>query len=137
MLPTSPIHPAFLPFPSRPLASPSQLCPVDEHGLYTSEVDSSLQGLSVLDEGSKAGESSLLRKDTTMPPPSLHSHSSHSTHLAPVIEMLRDSKCLLFEEDYSHRCPYDWRTKGAVIVRTTQQWFAAVGGIKAEVRTLT
>ena len=66
-------------------------------------------------------------------------HHSHTPLLPPylppvlVVEMLRDSGCLLSEEGYTHRCPFDWRTKGAVIVRTTMQWFAAVGGIKAEV----
>ena len=58
---------ATLPAPPLPLPRPSQLCPVDDHGMYTGDAGSSLQGLSVLDEGSKAGEISLAWEGITVP----------------------------------------------------------------------
>ena len=46
-----------------------------------------------------------------------------------VLQLLRDSDCLLHEEDYLHRYPYDWRSKKPVIVRATDQWFASVANL--------
>lgn len=48
-----------------------------------------------------------------------------------VIELLRENGSLLsLEEKYSHKYPYDWRTKQPVIIRSTAQWFADVYSIK-------
>lgn len=37
---------------------------------------------------------------------------------------------VLFVHKYTHKYPYDWRTKKPVIIRATEQWFADVAGIK-------
>lgn len=39
---------------------------------------------------------------------------------------------LLKEEPYSHKYPYDWRTKKPTIFRATSQWFASVEGFRGE-----
>jgi isoleucyl-tRNA synthetase len=75
-------------------------CPVDEHGLYTGEVGQEFKGLDVLSSGNKA-----------------------------VLDALQNGGFLVHSEDYVHRYPHDWRSKQPVIIRTTKQWFAAVGGI--------
>lgn len=49
---------------------------------------------------------------------------------ATVLELLGDNT--LHIHKYQHKYPYDWRTKKPIIVRATAQWFADVGGIKAE-----
>ena len=41
-------------------------------------------------------------------------------------QALTDAKALLHTEKFSHRYPYDWRTKQPVIIRATEQWFANV-----------
>ena len=76
--------------------------PVDDEGKFTDTVRPiSLVKLSVLREGNTA-----------------------------VIELLRESGALMFEEVYEHKYPYDWRSKTPVIVRATEQWFANVESIK-------
>lgn len=66
------------------------VCPliVDERGCYMANAGPDLAGLSVIDKGT-----------------------------AKVIEMLATKEVLLKEELYSHRYPYDWRTKKPVILR--------------------
>lgn len=49
---------------------------------------------------------------------------------AMVLELLGENA--LHIHKYQHKYPYDWRTKKPIIVRATAQWFADVGGIKAE-----
>lgn len=76
--------------------------PVDDAGNYTPAVGvESLCGLNVQGEGSKA-----------------------------IIELLRRSGHLLKMEKYTHRYPYDWRTKKPVIVRSTPQFFADLSFIR-------
>lgn len=80
----------------------SPFSPVDDKGRFTNSVSpDSLQGLSVLDDGNKA-----------------------------VVDLLIKSGSLLFQHEYKHKYPYDWRSKEPVIVRATEQWFTNVEGIK-------
>ncbi|RMH15234.1 MAG: isoleucine--tRNA ligase [Acidobacteria bacterium] len=43
-----------------------------------------------------------------------------------VVERLRASGHLLYDEPYVHSYPHDWRSKTPVIFRCTEQWFIAV-----------
>nr|B8HMX3.1 RecName: Full=Isoleucine--tRNA ligase; AltName: Full=Isoleucyl-tRNA synthetase; Short=IleRS [Cyanothece sp. PCC 7425] len=76
------------------------LSPVDGNGRFTEEAGQ-FAGLKVLDEGNEA-----------------------------VIQALQQVGALLKEEAYSHKYPYDWRTKKPVILRATEQWFASVEGFR-------
>ena len=78
------------------------LCPVDERGNFTAEAGK-FEGLNVLKNANEA-----------------------------VIEALGEEKFLLKHEPYSHKYPYDWRTKKPVIYRATEQWFASVKGFVGE-----
>ncbi len=49
-----------------------------------------------------------------------------------VITALQEAGCLLKHEPYSHKYPYDWRTKKPTIFRATEQWFASVAGFRDE-----
>ena len=77
------------------------LSPVNDAGCFTSEAGADLEGLSVLGDGNMK-----------------------------CIEKLRDSGCLVKEEAYEHKYPYDWRTKKPTIFRATSQWFASVDGFR-------
>lgn len=72
------------------------ICPVDDKGKY-SDAMGSLNGKNVLSDGNEA-----------------------------VIDLLHESGCLLHSSDYTHRYPYDWRSKLPVIIRATSQWFINV-----------
>ncbi len=74
--------------------------PVDEQGNFTAEAGP-FEGLNVLKEGNQA-----------------------------VIAALQAAGALLREVPYSHKYPYDWRTKQPTIVRATEQWFASVSGFR-------
>lgn len=76
--------------------------PVDEAGRFTEEAaNGKFAGLSVLGEGNDA-----------------------------VLAALKESSVLLCEERYSHKYPYDWRTKKPTIFRATEQWFASIDGFR-------
>ena len=47
-----------------------------------------------------------------------------------VIEYLISHGCILGQHAYTHKYPYDWRSKQPVILRATEQWFADVGEIR-------
>jgi isoleucyl-tRNA synthetase len=49
-----------------------------------------------------------------------------------VITALQEAGCLIKEEAYNHKYPYDWRTKKPTIFRATEQWFASVDSFRAE-----
>jgi isoleucyl-tRNA synthetase len=71
------------------------LCPVDDTGHFTAEAGERFFGKFVLKEGNDA-----------------------------VISALKAIPgALLFQQNYAHKYPYDWRTKKPVIVRATRQWF--------------
>jgi isoleucyl-tRNA synthetase len=78
------------------------LAPVDDNGNFTQEAGA-FAGLNVLGEGNQA-----------------------------VIDALTAAGSLLQEEPYSHKYPYDWRTKKPTIFRATEQWFASVAGFREE-----
>ena len=80
-------------------------CTVDGRGRYTREAGADLEGLDVLDEGNKH-----------------------------ILGKLRSFGTLFHEQPYSHRYPYDWRTKKPVIIRSTHQWFADVSSLKEQAR---
>ena len=77
-------------------------CPVDEFGIFTSDVgEPTFEGKLVLTDGTLA-----------------------------VIEYLKEKNNLVKEENFTHKYPYDWRTKKPIILRATAQWFANVEDIK-------
>lgn len=79
--------------------------PVDDAGNFTSEVGlESLVGANVL-------------KDAN----------------SKVTEMLEEKELLLLRKPYSHKYPYDWRSKQPVITRATPQWFASIDGLRSKV----
>jgi isoleucyl-tRNA synthetase len=78
------------------------LCPVDEAGTLTEEAGP-FAGLNVLKDANPA-----------------------------IIDALEAAGALLLQESYSHRYPYDWRTKKPTIFRATEQWFASVEGFRSE-----
>lgn len=78
------------------------LSPVNDLGRFTEEAGAGLAGMDVLAEGN-----------------------------LEVIKLLGAADCLLLEEAYSHKYPYDWRTKKPTIVRATEQWFASVSSFRA------
>ncbi len=50
-----------------------------------------------------------------------------------VVQHLRDSGHLFFEQKFSHSYPHDWRSKTPTIFRCTEQWFVGVDrGLKVE-----
>jgi isoleucyl-tRNA synthetase len=78
------------------------LAPVDDGGLLTAEAGK-FEGLNVLKDANPA-----------------------------IIAAMQEVGCLLKEEPYQHKYPYDWRTKKPVIFRATEQWFASVAGFRDE-----
>ena len=80
------------------------LCPVDEAGTLTAEAGP-FAGLNVLKDANPG-----------------------------IIEALEQAGALLKQEAYSHRYPYDWRTKKPTIFRATEQWFASVEGFRQDAR---
>lgn len=83
----------------------SPFAPVDDRGRYTPEAlpedAKRLDGKEVLADGSEE-----------------------------VLKILEDRGLLVGVHQFSHRYPYDWRTKLPVIVRATEQWFANVKSIR-------
>lgn len=77
------------------------LSPVDDVGKFTIEAGERFAGMSVLGDGNQA-----------------------------MIDALTETGSLLKVEDYSHKYPYDWRTKKPTIFRATDQWFASVEGFR-------
>ncbi|MCA1615500.1 MAG: isoleucine--tRNA ligase, partial [Acidobacteria bacterium] len=45
---------------------------------------------------------------------------------ARIVEFIRESGALLFDESYAHRYPHCWRCKNPVIFRATPQWFISL-----------
>ncbi|KAI8971969.1 tRNA synthetases class I-domain-containing protein [Mycotypha africana] len=71
--------------------------PVDDFGRFTSQAGPELEGKEAFTEGTSA-----------------------------VIDMLDSNSSLVIQQDYTHKYPYDWRTKQPVMLRATAQWFANV-----------
>ncbi|KAF2070759.1 hypothetical protein CYY_007922 [Polysphondylium violaceum] len=77
------------------------ISPVDDAGLFTIEAGEKFVGLDVLGDGNEA-----------------------------VITDLASIDALVFQEDYVHKYPYDWRTKKPIIIRTTNQWFVDLQNVQ-------
>lgn len=80
-------------------------CVVDGKGRYLEEVGAEFCGLDVMNEGNDV-----------------------------VLSKLRSTNALVHEHSYTHRYPYDWRTKKPVIIRATEQWFASVSSLKEQAK---
>lgn len=52
---------------------------------------------------------------------------------SPPAWLNRHGSLLLATHDFIHKYPIDWRSKKPVIVRATEQWFADLGAIRADV----
>ncbi|KAJ2809113.1 isoleucine-tRNA ligase [Coemansia guatemalensis] len=75
--------------------------PVDDYGRFTGDAGPELAGKEVLTKGTST-----------------------------VVEMLKLTGQLLFQQKFTHSYPYDWRTKLPIIQRATPQWFANVENLK-------
>ncbi|RHY23435.1 hypothetical protein DYB32_009198, partial [Aphanomyces invadans] len=80
----------------------SMTCLVDEKGCYTAEAGADLAGLFVQTHGTEK-----------------------------VLEQLTASNALVSVSNYTHRFPYDWRTKKPILLRATKQWFAKLDSLHA------
>ena len=49
-----------------------------------------------------------------------------------IVEEMRETGALLFDENFKHSYPHDWRTKKPVIYRATPQWFASINKFREE-----
>lgn len=81
-------------------------CIVNDMGRYTNEAGPTLEDLVVLREGNET-----------------------------IISKLRAEGAIIHESSYTHRYPYDWRTKKPVIIRSTEQWFASVAALKEKAKS--
>ena len=79
------------------------LSPVDDAGNLTAEAGAEFEGLNVLGDANEA-----------------------------IVKALEARGCLLLEEMYEHKYPYDWRTKKPTIFRATEQWFASIDDFKED-----
>ncbi len=84
------------------------LSPVDDFGRFTEEADQDRRSREPVFTGKEVlGEGNRL-----------------------VIAALTAAGALLKEEAYTHKYPYDWRTKKPTIFRATVQWFASVSAFR-------
>ena len=70
--------------------------------------------------------------DEAMPsdPPRLSQKCVLGDGNSAVLEYIDSEHQLLAQHEYTHKYPYDWRSKLPVIVRATEQWFANVADIR-------
>ena len=92
----------------------SILSPVDDRGFFTEEAGP-FAGLKVVDRAKN--ENDRLKLEV-------------SEGNQAIIDALNEAGSLLHQETYSHKYPYDWRTKQPTIFRATEQWFASVEGFR-------
>ncbi len=90
------------------------LSPVDDRGVFTDEAGP-FAGLKVVDKAKLDNDRLKLEV---------------SEGNQAIIAALRAAGALLKQEPYSHKYPYDWRTKQPTIFRATEQWFASVEGFR-------
>jgi isoleucyl-tRNA synthetase len=90
------------------------LSPVDDRGIFTEEAGQ-FAGLKVVDKAKNDNNSVKMEV---------------SEGNQAVIAALETAGALLKQESYSHKYPYDWRTKQPTIFRATEQWFASVEGFR-------
>ncbi len=74
---------------------------VDANGRFMEGIGDDLAGMEVLGSGNEA-----------------------------VISKLKSKNIIIHDSNYTHRYPYDWRSKEPVIIRSTKQWFASVKSLK-------
>ena len=74
---------------------------VDANGKFEPKVGNGLAGMEVLGSGNEA-----------------------------VVAKLKSEGAIIHDSKYTHRYPYDWRSKKPVIIRSTKQWFASVKSLK-------
>lgn len=74
------------------------------------------------------------RYDGAMAPASLQGRDVLGDGAERVIAELRAQDLLLATHEYTHRYPYDWRTRKPVIQRATPQWFIKTEPILAQLR---
>ncbi|KAL8708589.1 MAG: hypothetical protein Q9220_006525 [cf. Caloplaca sp. 1 TL-2023] len=48
-----------------------------------------------------------------------------------ILELYREKGCYVAHLPYTHKYPYDWRTKKPVIIRATEQWFTDLSQIQS------
>ncbi|KAI7906731.1 tRNA synthetases class I-domain-containing protein [Cokeromyces recurvatus] len=77
--------------------------PVDDCGKFTKEAGLGLEGKVAFTEGINA-----------------------------ILDMLKRESALVSARDYTHKYPYDWRTKQPIMLRATAQWFANVEHLQQE-----
>ncbi|PVU93970.1 hypothetical protein BB561_002901 [Smittium simulii] len=75
--------------------------PVDDLGRFTQEAGSELVGKFVLSDGAEK-----------------------------VVQILKERDLIVFEKDYLHSYPIDWRTKKPIITRSTPQWFIDISELQ-------
>jgi isoleucyl-tRNA synthetase len=92
------------------------LSPVDDRGFFTEEAGP-FAGLKVVDKAKN--DNDRLKVEV-------------SEGNQAIIDALNTVGSLLHQEAYSHKYPYDWRTKQPTIFRATEQWFASVEGFREE-----
>jgi isoleucyl-tRNA synthetase len=90
------------------------LSPVDDRGIFTEEAGP-FAGLKVVDKAKN--DNNTVKMEV-------------SEGNQAVIAALETAGALLKQEAYSHKYPYDWRTKQPTIFRATEQWFASVEGFR-------
>jgi isoleucyl-tRNA synthetase len=90
------------------------LSPVDDRGIFNEEAGQ-FAGLKVVDKAKNDNNSIKMEV---------------SEGNQAVIAALEAAGVLLKQEPYSHKYPYDWRTKQPTIFRATEQWFASVEGFR-------
>jgi isoleucyl-tRNA synthetase len=90
--------------------------PVDDRGFFTEEAGQ-FAGLKVVDKAKN--DNDKLKVEV-------------SEGNQAIIDALNEAGSLLHHEAYSHKYPYDWRTKQPTIFRATEQWFASVEGFRDE-----
>jgi isoleucyl-tRNA synthetase len=90
--------------------------PVDDRGFFTEEAGP-FAGLKVVDKAKNDNDRLKLEV---------------SEGNQAIIDALNEAGSLLHQEAYSHKYPYDWRTKQPTIFRATEQWFASVEGFREE-----
>ncbi len=90
--------------------------PVDDRGFFTEEAGK-FAGLKVVDKAKNDNDKLKLEV---------------SEGNQAIIDALNEAGSLLHHEAYSHKYPYDWRTKQPTIFRATEQWFASVEGFREE-----
>eukprot|EP00913_Durusdinium_trenchii_P022487 g21124.t1 len=109
--------------------------PVDNAGNFTEEVGlESLVGANVLKDLTASKASKFLCMSLCLRLYLLLSQfDCRQDANSKVTDLLEEKNLLLLRKPYSHKYPYDWRSKKPVITRATPQWFASIDGLRSSV----